>query len=83
MSDFFGDIGNRLSQQIDDAVKGFEDRLGDVAKEFGNINRELKDVAHCYNPEVGKKIVNLFDSELRTKNLVQEFYVSFIFVFFI
>ncbi len=76
MSDFFGDISNRLSQQIDDVVKNFEDSMGEVAKEFGDINRELKDVAHCYNPEVGRKIINLFDSELKTKNLVQEFYVS-------
>ncbi|KAH9395408.1 hypothetical protein TYRP_020726, partial [Tyrophagus putrescentiae] len=48
-------------------------------KSFGDINRELKDVAHCYNPEVGRKIINLFDSELKTKNLVQEFYAQFVY----
>lgn len=72
---FINNIEKRINNIIGSIAEKTLDELNSGI--LGNITRSLAEVENCFEPKIGNVTLNFFDGNLKLRDIVKAYYVSF------
>ena len=69
-------IFHRIEDRLNQVIGNTRQRIEDIAGRLGNITRNLEEVAHCYEAQIGDKQLNIFNPNLSIRTIADAYFVS-------